>query len=237
MAITDEPEKLAKLLLSVKPYAAGIERPLSPWTCSMYIRQLVDERGKDKTGLPIGPDMIDQFLSLERIPADKRRSIIWNETSGIGVVFSSALKIARLKDDDDKRKIMDAYLLQQFTKTESDNIVVLRNKRSDLSIEECVEQVTNFRPKYVENTAVVLSIVESKNKLKELAQTQKLHLRDIIKDVFEKKLETAIIAVSIKEDTDTVLITMNENTYNKFEQFCNEKKLADNEIMSNFLGD
>ena len=67
MAITDEPEKLAKLLLSVKPYAVGIERPLSPWTCSMYIRQLVDERGKDKTGLPIGPDMIDQFLSLESL--------------------------------------------------------------------------------------------------------------------------------------------------------------------------
>ena len=123
-SIFEEPARLAELLTSINTKKTGYVRALLPWSCTLIIRQLIDEMGKKEaiSRLPLGNDMVDQFLLLEKIPDDKKRSVIWNETDGSGVIFSSALKISRLQNEDDKQKLMSAVLEHGFTKIQTDNI-------------------------------------------------------------------------------------------------------------------
>jgi len=159
--------------------------------------------------------------------------VIWDETGGIGVVFSSALKIARLKEDDDKRKLMGAVIQHGFIKTETDNIVVLKNKKPDMTVEECIETIVKFRPIIIQAYMVVLSTKDLENSLEELSKAQNKRSNDIIMEAFERNLGLPIDAVSIKGDNTA--ISMNEDAYEKYEQVISERKLADIDILPNFL--
>lgn len=234
-SIFDEPEQLARLLTSINTKNTGYTRALLPWSCTLIMKQMIDEKGKKVTisRLPLKDDMFEQFLLLEKIPDDKKRSVIWNETKGAGVVFSSALKISRLKNDDDKRKLMGAVLEHGFTKIQTDHIVVLKNKNPDMIIEECIEEIVKFRPIIIQSYMVVLSIKNLENNLEELSKAQNKRTNEIIKDAFEMNLGLSIDAVSIKGDNTA--ISMTEEAYKKYEQVINEKKLADIDILANFL--
>ena len=234
-SIFDEPERLAGLLTSINTKNTGYTRALLPWSCTLIMRRMIDEKGKKVaiSRLPIKEDMFEQFFLLEKIPDDKKRSVIWNETQGVGVVFSSALKIARLKNDDDKRKLMGAVLEHGFTKIQTDNIVVLKNKNPDMIIEECIEEIVKFRPTIIQSYMVILSIKNLENNLEELSKAQNKRTNEIIKDAFEMNLGLPIDAVSIKGDNTA--ISMTEEAYKKYEQVINEKKLADIDILPNFL--
>lgn len=234
-SIFDEPELLAALLTSINTKNTVYTRVLLPWSCTSIIQRMIDEVGKKTTisSLPIGEDMVNEFLLLEKIPDDKKRSIIWNETEGSGVVFSSALKIARLKNDTDKRKLMGAVIQYDFTKNQTDNIVVLKNKNSNFTIEECIEEIVKFRPIIVEAYMVILSIKNIEKVLEEMSQKQNKRINDILKESFERNLGLPIDAVSIKGANTA--ISMNEEAYKKYEQIINERKLNDIDILSNFL--
>ena len=234
-SIFDEPDLLAKLLTSINTKNTEYTRTLLPWSCTLIMRQLINEKGKKVaiSRLPIQEDMFEQFLLLEKIPDDKKRSVIWNETEGTGVVFSSALKIARLKNDDDKKKLMGAVLEHGFTKIQTDNIVVLKNKNPDMIIEECIEEIVEFRPTIIQSYMVVLSIKNLENNLEELSKAKNKRTNEIIKDAFEMNLGLSIDAVSIRGDNTA--ISMTEEAYKKYEQVINEKKLADIDILANFL--
>lgn len=234
-SIFDEPDLLAAFLTSLNTKNTVYSRALLPWSCTSVIQRMIDEVGRKLTisRIPIGEDMVDQFLLLKKIPDDKKRSVIWNETEGSGVVFSSALKIARLKNDNDKRKLMSSVIQHGFTKIQTDNIVVLKNKHSDTTIEDCIEEIVKFRPIIVEAYMVILSIKNIEKNLANLSQTQNKRINDILKEVFEKNLGLPIDSVSIK-GTNTA-ISMNEKAYKKYEQIISERKLADIDILSNFL--
>ena len=235
MSLFDEPELLAKLLTSIKTKNTEYTRELLPWSCTLLIKRLIDEKGKKAavSSLPIGEYMVDDFLLLEKIPDDRKRTVIWDETGGIGVVFSSALKIARLKEDDDKRKLMGAVIQHGFIKTETDNIVVLKNKKPDMTVEECIETIVKFRPIIIQAYMVVLSTKDLENSLEELSKAQNKRSNDIIMEAFEKNLGLPIDAVSI--EGDNTAISMNEDAYKKYEQVISERKLADIDIIPNFL--
>jgi len=234
-SIFDEPEKLAELLTSINTKNTGYSRALLPWSCTLIMRQLLDEKGKKETIsiLPIQDDMFDQFLLLEKIPDEKKRSVIWNETKGTGVVFSSALKIARLKDENDKKILMGAVLQYGFTKIQTDNIVVLKNKNPDMIIEDCIEEIVKFRPTVVQSYMIVLSIKNLESHLEELSKTQNKRINEIIKNAFETTLGLSIDAVSIKGDNTA--ISMNEEAYRKYEHVIDKKNLADIDILPTFL--
>lgn len=234
-SIFDEPERLAELLTSINTKNTKYVRALLPWSCTLIMRQLINEIGKEEaiSRLPIGNDMVEQFLLLERIPNDKKRSVMWNETNGLGVTFSSALKISRLENDNEKRKLMGAVLEHGFTKIQTDNIVVLKNKNPNMSIEECIEEIVKFRPTIIQSYMVVLSIKPLKNKLDDLSKTQNKRVNDIIKKAFESNLRLPIDAVSVI--ADNTAISMTEETYEKYEQIIKGKKLSDMDILPNFL--
>ena len=80
---------------------------------------------------------------------------------------------------------------------------------------------------------VVLSINNLENNLEELSKAQNKRTNEIIKDAFEMNLGLPIDAVSIKGDNTA--ISMTEEAYKKYEQVINGKKLADMDILPNFL--
>ena len=128
---------------------------------------------------------------------------------------------------------MGAVLEYGFTKIQTDHIVVLKNKNLDMIIEECIEEIVKFRPTIIQSYMVILSIKNLENNLEELSKAQNKRTNEIIKDAFEMNLGLPIDAVSIKGDNTA--ISMTEEAYKKYEQVINEKKLADIDILPNFL--
>lgn len=239
MPLLEEPVRYAKLLTTLKAKSEDVtyERKLSPYECSSYIEELISDFGdadKALEALPIKKDMFDHFRRLQKISNKYKRSIVWQKTTDIGVVFSAAANIAKLDDVQEQEYLFQATLDYKLSKEETDHIVRLRNANPGKSIEDCVVEIKNFRPDVIPVYYVVLNLNnEIIVKLNQLEKLENKKGAEILKEIFESKLEQKIKAVTIKKNN--LALVLDKNAYEKFEKIRNEKKIDDYELVPFFL--
>ncbi len=235
MKVIDDLDLYAKLLNSVQ--VGGTNRPLTPFEVSTLISRMINENGSKTdvlTRLPIKSDMLELFLKLKEIPKGYQNVIVWGTSNNEGISFSSAARIARLKDSHDKEILSDAAMKHKFLKTEIENIVSLKNK-SDLSVEDCIEKVANFRPEVEYRYMFVFDIPPDfvkrlSNKITPKEKTPGIILKDLISKFIP---HDDILAVVIRESK--LVLTFNQNGYEKIQDILKEKKYVLNQLLEYFL--
>lgn len=87
---------------------------------------------------------VGRFLRILNLPEDIRHMIGWgSDRDSVG--FSSAIELVRLQNPEEQRSLVRSILTDSLNSKEIRYVVQLR-KRSDKSIEECIEEIMAMRP-------------------------------------------------------------------------------------------
>ena len=158
------PLELGRLRVSVGYGTHKKGRPLSPVEVGMLLQKArLEGVSLDECARAIqldGIGHIGRFLRILDLPDDVRHLIDW----GIGkdfIGFTSAVELTKLNNASDQRTLAKAILSENIYSKEVRQIAQLR-KRSGRSIECCVKEVIDMRPK-VEKRYVFVGSVASEN--------------------------------------------------------------------------
>ena len=149
MNVLNNPRRLAKLLASLN--VSGTDRPLSPVEVASEINAIRDDLDGDLKEvvrrLPVSLDIVKEFLYLMKLPPEIQDVVSWGESrSGDGTIgFSTAAKVARLKDHDDILKLAGTILdmPRPVTKEEVKGVLSLKRRIPKKPISECIMEVLN----------------------------------------------------------------------------------------------
>lgn len=243
--LIDDLDLYSDLLLSVG--TGTFERPLTPIECSDYIMKLKEETGDswEKLSKRLGlgkkaklstmdapPDttQIRFFAKLQKL-SRKNAYTIGFGTSGDGTVgFTIGCLVADLPNKKDHDVILNAVLDSQtgnnpIIKEDVKKIIERKKKSPEQSIEEIIQHVMNIKPR-TETSYVMLVrpepiILQTINeKLKE----QNIESKEFLKKLIDTQLTNNEIS-SITLRKNMILITMNENNFNKVEETWKSKKM------------
>ena len=124
-------------------------RPLSPTEVGSLVQKACSEGASLKecaSAIQLdGTGHIGRFLRILNLPEDIRHLVDWGSGKGF-VGFTSAVELAKLKDTEDQRAASRAVLSDGLNSKEVRQVVQLRD-RSGRSIEVCVREVLNMRPR------------------------------------------------------------------------------------------
>ena len=186
MSLLQNPIRLAQLLSSIN--ISNSDRPLSPIETAEVIHELLIELGDDKLELekrlPLSKSMINNFFKLLFLPPKIKDMIKWGESSKRTgeISFSSACKLSNLKNENDILKLVYAItnLSRPITKTEVADIVSLKNKNHDKSIDDCIKEILNVnRPLIIEHFIFISGIQTSIVKLlQNLSENKSISIGD-----------------------------------------------------------
>ena len=149
MNVLNNPRRLAKLLASLN--VSGTDRPLSPVEVAGEINAIRDDLGGDLKEvvrrLPVSLDIVKEFLYLMKLPPEIQDVVSWGESRrGDGTLgFSTAAKVARLKDHGDILKLAGTILdmPRPVTKEEVKGVLSLKRRIPKKPINECIMEVLN----------------------------------------------------------------------------------------------
>jgi len=234
--VIDDIDLYAKLLLSVK-IGDRKDRPLSPFEVTTLLNRMLEEGHSMEDlskRLDLKDEMINDFLALQKIPNEFQNAIIFGESRDEGVSFSSAVRITRLKEELDRKILLASAMKNKFTKNEIENIVSLKN-RSQITIEDCIEKIKNFRPVIEHNFIYVTGITsECLVKLSHLSQISELSSETILKNIISNYIPSENI-ISILVKGKRVVFTLDEDGSKKFNRFMSQNKLVLAQVIDFFL--
>ena len=166
-------EEQRDLILSVGIHKQ--ERTLSP----IEVAQLLDKAIKAGTNIKelsgeilLDTTMITRFLRLLDISPNLRHLVGWGGKSSIS--FSTASEIARLEIVEDQEILGEAILKNQLSKTEVIRINETK-KKFGKTIDDCVEDILNMRPRVVRRYLFIGAIRSSrlKERLDQMSQKER----------------------------------------------------------------
>ncbi len=237
MGIFDNPQKLAKLLASVK--VQGEDRPLSPIITARWLKNAVDELGNAQEVMDrvdLKKSMWDAFQRLLSIDEDIEYGIKWGksdpETLRIG--FSAAHTIASF-DPSEQIALVDAM----WDKEEPFGLeLLLRIKKyykssPDNSLDDAITHVLKLdRPKKTVISIFISGLKQSiyENLVKK-SKDKNIPLDDLAKQILSKQLpENSITGVKTRKNV--IRIVFSEKGKKDFNKMANSKRVSKNDIVN-----
>lgn len=224
--LLDDNELLAKLLTSIKIANSGYTRTLSPIQVSELISRLVSESGIQiaLSVLPIKKDMLESFLRLTLLPEECKDAIFWGESGEMGVGFTAASEIAKLKKKEDILYLFASSMEKEITKDEVKEIISF-SKQKNISFKEAAEKTIGAREQLIVNHMIVFEISESaKTLLSSLSQNAGLSENELFKNKIIEKFEISVKAVSIRGER--IGLVLDKDDYNNFKNKVNTLKVT-----------
>lgn len=154
------PETTKKLLLSVGSHRGS--RPFSPLEVAQALRTAISAGTKltdVASALHLdGTTMVTRFLRLLELSPQVQDWVDWGE-SGSTIGFTAASELSRLPDTDEQTQLSRAALENQLKSSEVKQIVQLR-LRSKRSLQECIKETMQMRPRVQKLHLFIGAIVE-----------------------------------------------------------------------------
>ncbi len=147
----------------------GSDRPLTPIEVSNGIsdfkHDLNDDYEELSRRLRVKRDIIKDFELLLKLPPEIQDTISFgtSKSSKGRISFTTAARIAELKDAEDMLKMGLAVLSfpRPISKTEVENIVILKKKNQEKPIEDCIAEIVKMRPKLVKHFLFVSGLQDT----------------------------------------------------------------------------
>ena len=214
-------DRLARLLLSVNVKEKNQYRPLTPIQAADEIQAWINEK---KLSIPEITEkfalkdsgMIKHFLNLLKLPKSIQQSVGW--TSG-SIGISTASQIAQLPSQKEMTPLAKALAKDQLDRGEVMNIVSIRKKNPDKSLNDCVKEVKDFRIEWTEENVITGNVQEDNLKfIKNYAKNKNLTADDALKQSIGKEIPLLhIINLKFKPD-NTIFLSLDEEGFEIFEE-------------------
>ena len=169
------PQERQGLLLSVGTHRG--KRALSPVEVANLLAKIIAGGGSlsdcAHAARLEGTTMVARFLRLLKLPQSVRHLVEWG--SGPGMIgFSAGSELARLDDEIEKEEVVRGILAYRLSGSEVRQVVQLK-KRSKRSVEECLREVVEMRPRIEKRYLYVGAVTNSavKMSLKFMSQRQR----------------------------------------------------------------
>lgn len=168
--------ELGRLRMSVGYGTHKKGRPLSPIEVGLLLRKARSSGSslaECANAIQLkGTGHIGRFLRIVDLPSELQHLIDWGSGKDF-IGFSAAVELVKLEDTKDQYTVADAILSNGLSSKEVRQVTQLRH-RSGRTIEACVQEIVNMRPK-VEKRYVFIGSVGSENveALKELTQPRR----------------------------------------------------------------
>ena len=170
--------ELGRLQMSVGYGTHQRGRPLSPIEVGMLFRK-ARRHGASLAdcaeAVRLHATGVSRFLRILDLPSDLQHLIDWGSGKDF-IGFSAALETTKLKDTKEQSAVAEAILSRGLNSKEVRQVTQLR-QRSRRSIEDCVQEVLNMRPKVKKRYLFIGSVAtENVEALQQLTQS----VRDMI---------------------------------------------------------
>lgn len=165
--------ELGRLRMSVGYGGHKKGRPLSPVEVAVLLRK-ARRHGASVAECAEAAQLhgtgILRFLRILDLPPDLQHLIDWGSGKDF-VGFSAAVEATKLKNPEDQRALVAAILASNLNSKEVGQVSQLRH-RSGRSIDECVREILQMRPRVLKRYVFIGSIaVENVEKMRELTQS------------------------------------------------------------------
>ena len=155
------PQERQRLLLSVGTHRG--KRSLSPVEVANLFAKIIAGGGSlsdcAHAARLEGTTIVSRFLRLLTLPESVRHLVDWG--SGPGMIgFSAGSELARLDDDIEKEEVVQGVLTYHLSGSEVREIVQM-TMRSKRSVEECLKEVIDIRPRIEKRYVYVGAVTNS----------------------------------------------------------------------------
>jgi hypothetical protein len=230
-------KEYAKLLFTIGPQKHKKRRALSPLMVAEYIKVLLDNDNNNyelvSNRIDLSTKQITEFLKLLRIPKTVQEVITWGNDTG-KIDFSTAAKIADLNNLEDMDKLSKLIALHNLKKQETDDIIKLLKKNSDLTFDETVERVLKLRPIIEKGYAVVLVISnEERQTIDRITIETDCKVEVLLKELFSPYIDIPENTIKIKDNV--IMLILNEQKYSELKEIPNLLGISEKNLIRTLL--
>ena len=184
------PQERQRLLLSVGTHRG--KRSLSPVEVANLFAKIIAAGGSlsdcAHAARLEGTTIVSRFLRLLKLPESVRHLVVWGSIPGM-IGFSAGSELARLDDEIEKEEVVRGVLAYRLSGSEVREVVQM-TMRSKRSVEECLKEAIEMRPRIEKRYVYVGAVTNSE--LKRLLESMMQQQRDellasVIKGVLTAK--------------------------------------------------
>ena len=244
MGIFNEPQRLAKLLASVK--VAGSKRPLRPVTVSRWLTEACDELGSKQEvmrRMDLGKSMWSGFEKISKIDEDIENVICWGksnpETSEIGFSVSHVLALFTPSEQHEIVNVMWDYgksLTHDELRRIRSHYLSHYLSHSGQSLGDVIAHILKLdRPQKTIISIFISGLKENifQNLEKESLE-KNISINNLTKEIFSKHLlNNAVTSVNVKQNV--LRITFSENGKAQFVKFGKDRKINKSNIVNHIF--
>ena len=183
------PQERQRLLLSVGTHRG--KRSLSPVEVANLFAKILASGGSlsdcAHAARLEGTTIVSRFLRLLKLPESVRHLIDWGSNAGM-ISFSTGSELARLDDEIQKEEVVQGVLAYRLSGSEVREVVQM-TMRSKRSVEECLKEVVEKRPRIEKRYVYVGAVTNSS--LKKLLESMIQQQRDELLSSAIKRVLTA----------------------------------------------
>jgi len=218
----NEEKALTTLIIDLKKRKV-IDNPFRDAECCKYLKGVYGSYKAVAEKLVISSEMIRQFAKIASLPNDVRQLL---NDKGIDILY----RISLLKSDEEKVLLAKNVIDKKLTSKDVRDVIYLRKKRPELTIEECIEQVIRTKPK-VKNIYKVITAINEKTfkSLKARAESSKVELNELIKEILKEVLGLKNI-LSLEIFDERIILKLDEMDYLVFRKYGRDRHIQPENI-------
>ena len=247
MGIFTNPDRLAKILASIKVLDRTAKRPLKPIQVARELQDALKELGGDKDKVMkrfnIGIDMWNGFEGLLGISPNIENGIDWGESDPetLTIGFSAAHYMAEFSHENQEKLVAASWEFEKpLRKQNMRDIKQYMKNNPKVTINDAIEKILQFHlreDRKIVTTLYFAGLDESiYQNLKNESEQNNITLKELAAKILSKKLPDGAIH-SAKPSPDSIRIIFSSNGKSEFEKLLKQSNVERNDFVNHLFAE
>ena len=244
MSLIHDGRRLALLKRSVGRDHAE-PRPLYPIEVAKYMEEMKSELGdpsgeKTATRLGISPSLVSDFTDMVRLPPGLHYVFGWGAYKGGSIPWSMFRRAGHfLRNEtitqDDLEVLISGVLQEQIPTSAVEEIMYLKKKNPDKTIEECCQEILNLIPAKIKYVVFISNLEpDIEDAIQKAASGKTMHPDDLAESVLSGHLgESNMEGVLIKNGH--IKIALTEQGRKNLDDVAKKEKVMLTDVVNHLL--
>lgn len=225
---------VARLLLSIKPPARGIEKPLNPIEIAKLLNEACKYESREEVAKELGINRatVRQYLHLLRLPKNVQKLI---KPGKIGM--DKGYRISLLKDKEDQRCLANAILQENLANSEVRGVVFLKTNNPQIPINDCVQKVIRQRKKVKRHLVLTGIDTSTLERLKREGVRRESSVEDLAKEIVETALPTPNSLIAFEMRGKLIKMVVDSDGFRTLRDKAKKRKVSFDNLVERLVED